>query len=96
MFVQMAECLVFVWKEAINAYEFQANNTMSVDPLESLSHIPEILTERKLKLAQYLQQYGSEMLHEAFDNKNHDEKLSLMKIILDFSDYFQEVYKEHH
>lgn len=96
-FLAVAIGLVTVWKSAIIDHVFDPDNIISIDPLKTVAKIPEMITPSKLKLAEYLSELGSKLLHEAFnsENMNHKKKLSLMKQIIDYSDaFFDEIKKQ--
>ena len=90
IFMEVAVGQVNVWKSAINDHVFDPNNIISIDPVETVAKIPEMLTPSKLKLAEYLTELGSKLLHDAFEgeNMNQNKRLSLMKHIIDYSDAF--------
>ena len=96
VFVEIATGLVAMWKEAIKDHVYDPNNIISIDPVETVAKIPEMLTPSKLKLGEYLEQFGSQLLHTAFADKsmNQKERLSLMKHIIDYSNaFFDEIKK---
>ena len=81
-----------IWEQAIKDHVFDSSNLISIDPAEVLdkNKFAEELSPSKVKLAQYLMETESEKLHDAYsqESMSKEEKLSLMKDIVDKSEDF--------
>ena len=81
-----------IWEQAIKDHVFDSSNLISIDPVEVLdkNKFAKELSPSKVKLAQYLLETESENLHDVYskESMSKEEKLSLMKDIVDKSEAF--------
>lgn len=81
-----------IWDQAVMDHVFDPNNLVTIDPVDVLdkNKFSGELCPSKVKLAQYLLETESEKLHRAFikESMSKEEKLSLMKDIVDKSEAF--------
>ena len=66
-YVEVSLKLANIWEQAITNHVFNSSNLISTDPFEIIDNVLGSLTPSKLKVGQFLQQYGSQGLHDALE-----------------------------